>query len=133
MFIVASILAFLYVLAWLIGFRISFTDLKRSHIQPNYNQAPRPVQIYEGKITINFSSCNQDRIRIDIPFGSITIAVEGKKNDVCRLYYGGEVENPSWDGSLPVVCDVPTELGIVTFERDGFGFSFEQISQYCES
>jgi len=61
------------------------------------------------------------------------LAVEGIKGSVCRIYYGGEVENPNWDGKLTSVCEVPTTKGKMTFPKGGFGVDLSSIGEYCST
>lgn len=101
-----------------------------SNIKPDYSES-RTISEDGGLVTVDFSQCTQDRRRIDVTFGSTTIAVEGKRGSVCRIYYGGEVENPDWDGSLPGTCDVPTSLGKVSFSKTSYSVDLSAIQEYC--
>lgn len=83
------------------------------------------------KIDINFDQCSPITRRINVAFGSTTIKIQGKDGDICELYYGGEVENPNWDGKLPNKCRVPTNSGTLTFAKSGYGVNLSAIQQYC--
>jgi len=85
----------------------------------------------DNKILINFDVCSPTTRRIDVDFGSTTIEIQGKEGDFCKLNYGGEVENPNWDGNLPNKCRVPTNLGTMAFTKSNYGVNLSAIQQYC--
>lgn len=83
------------------------------------------------KILINFDICSPTIRRVSVAFGSTTIEIQGKEGDFCKLNYGGEVENPNWDGKLLNKCEVPTSLKLITFTKSNYGVDLSQIQQYC--
>ena len=83
-------------------------------------------------VTINFDVCSPQTHRIDAGFGSTTIEVIGKDGQMCSINYGGEVENPNWDGKLTNKCQVPTSLQTMTFDISNFGVDLSAIYKYCE-
>jgi len=98
---------------------------------PNYDETTRTIKQKDSTVSIDFEQCTEDRRRIDVAFGSTTIGVLGKDNGNCILVYGGEVENPNWDGVLGNRCSVPTTLGKLSFEAGAYGIDLSIISQYC--
>jgi hypothetical protein len=105
-------------------------DEKAAYIQPDYSES-RTIKDKENNIIINFETCTQDKKRKDVGFGSTTIAIIGKSGKYCILRYGGEIENPNWDGELPVKCSVPQEYGEVEFTTNNYGIDFQPIEKYC--
>ncbi len=95
------------------------------------NLENRTIGEQGSKITVNFGQCLPDRRRIDTAFGSTTIMISGKSNDFCVLAYGGEVENPNWNGSLPFKCSVPASMGTAEFVKGTNGVDLGAIGKYC--
>lgn len=82
-------------------------------------------------LTVDFSVCQVGRKSVDVAFGSTTYEIIGKKSNTCEINYGGEVENPNWDGKLNTNCLVPTTLGKVKFGTTQYGVDFLPIKNYC--
>ncbi len=83
--------------------------------------------------TIDFSACLAERKGVTVAFGSTTYEVTGKKLDACEINYGGEVENPNWDGKLDTSCLVPISLGKIEFKTNQYGADFSPIKNYCSA
>ena len=93
-----------------------------------------PTMRKNGEVVmINFSLCKPERKSFAVAFGSTTIQTLGIEDDVCQLKYGGEIENPKWDGKLDTTCDVPTNQGIVSFSTTNEGINFASIEKYCRT
>ncbi len=43
--------------------------------------------------------------------------------------WGGEVENPNWDGKLVNRCLVPLNLGKIDFEVSNYGINYSPIKE----
>jgi len=99
--------------------------------KPNYSETTRTIKKDGEIVYIDFEQCTEDLRRIDVAFGSTTIGVVGKDNGNCILIYGGEVENPNWDGELKNKCSIPISLGKTTFKSGPYGVDLSTISQYC--
>ena len=82
-------------------------------------------------VVINFSLCKPEKKHFDVAFGSTTIQILGITSKVCKLQYGGEVENPKWDGKLDTTCQVPINQGTLVFQIKNEGIDFSTIKQYC--
>lgn len=82
-------------------------------------------------IAIDFGSCVPAQQRVDVAFGSTTYKITGMNGNNCVMLYGGEVEDPSWNGSLGTTCTVPASLGVQTFEKGNNGVDFSPIQAYC--
>lgn len=84
-------------------------------------------------VTVDFGQCVADQKRIFVPFGSTVIDVVGPQGgDICLIKYGGEVENPNWDGQLPFSCSVPRSLGAINFLKGQIGVDMSPIQKYCK-
>ncbi len=83
--------------------------------------------------TIDFSACPNGRKSVTVAFGSTTYEVTGKKLSACEINYGGEVENPNWDGKLDTNCLVPISLGKIEFKTNQYGVDFSPIKNYCSA
>src|SRR3989344_9026618 len=101
-------------------------EINYNNIKSDYS-ATRTIKQDDELITIDFSQCTQDRVRIDVGFGSTTIVIGGKKGSNCKVNYGGEIENPNWDGSLPVTCEIPVNIGKISFSKTNYGVNFSPI------
>ncbi|KKR91679.1 MAG: hypothetical protein A2071_09040 [Bacteroidetes bacterium GWC1_47_7] len=99
-------------------------------VQPDYSPG-RTIQEVGQNVSVNFSQCTSDVRRIDVAFGSTTIEIQGKEGVNCKLNYGGEVENPNWDGKLQNKCRIPANLGTLTFAKSGYGVDLSAIQRYC--
>ncbi len=86
-----------------------------------------------GVVAIKFERCSRQRHTVYVGFGSTTIEVAGKDGQNCNLNYGGEIENPNWDGKLTTHCQVPINLGTLTFDTSNYGVDFSAIEKYCSS
>jgi len=101
-------------------------------LKPDYSEETRAIKETEEEITINFEQCSEGRRRVDVELGSTTIEIKGKTSDgKCQMDYGGEVENPNWDGSLPNKCLVPTSLKTVVFKKTMYGLDLTLINDHC--
>ena len=103
----------------------------------NTNQNTNKVEVTsfsetENSIMINFYTCELAKHRIDVALGSTTFDIREITDDSCVMYYGAEVENPLWDGTLDMICYVPLGLGEVTFPKTDLGVNFNSIQQYCD-
>ena len=81
--------------------------------------------------SIDFASCQPMTNQIDVALGSTTYQIVGKSGSNCLMNYGGEVENPRWDGKLPNHCKIPLSLGSKSFYAGNMGVDFTSISKYC--
>lgn len=82
-------------------------------------------------ISINFSLCLPNKLRIDTAFGSSSYQITGKQNNNCLINYGSEIENPNSKGELQNHCKIPTSLGIKKFPVGETGVDFSSIQQFC--
>jgi hypothetical protein len=82
-------------------------------------------------VVLDFGQCQPGRARIDVAFGSVTFELKGRSGQFCLLDYGGEVEDPRWDGKLTTTCRVPTSLGKRQFPSHDEGVDLRQIESYC--
>jgi len=112
------------------GEETSLTYSTKSDIKPDYSTT-RTIKQEGELVTIDFNQCTQDKMRIDVGFGSTTIVIGGKKGSNCNINYGGEIENPNWDGSLPVTCEIPVNIGKISFSKTNYGVNFSPIENYC--
>lgn len=94
---------------------------------------PLSCQNGTGFYEIDFNNCTPRIRRIDLALGSTTYEILGPSNDglSCRFRWGGEVENPMWDGVLRTECLVPRKLGKQKFAIFGGGLNFSPIEKYC--
>ncbi|MFY9225819.1 MAG: hypothetical protein WAQ98_24285 [Blastocatellia bacterium] len=83
-------------------------------------------------IVINFSECKPDAKVVYVAFGSTTYEILSKQDNNCLMNYGGEIENPEWDGFLNMSCSIPTELGKQEFKVTEAGVDFSPIAKYCK-
>ena len=84
-----------------------------------------------GMVTIDFRACRHHGERVWTAEGSTTYLVLGVQGMACRMRYGGEVEDPRWDGRLPIVCLVPRRLGSIAFGISPYRVDFSPIGRYC--
>lgn len=82
-------------------------------------------------LELNFLTCEPKQERVYVSLGSSAYQVQGKTGDFCVLRYGGEVENPNWDGKLTTECQIPTSVGLRQFPVKELGVDFSSIRQYC--
>ena len=93
----------------------------------------KPTIADENKtIVINFSECKPDTKVIYVAFGSTTYEILSKQENNCLMNYGGEVENPNWDGFLNMSCSIPVELEKQEFKVTDAGVDFSPINKYCK-
>ncbi len=97
-------------------------DLSNTTIQKNGNT-----------IIINFAKCIPDKKTFAFGFGSGTIQIVGFADDVCQIKYGGEIEDPKWDGKLNTTCGVPVNKGTLYFQTDNYSIDFSSIKKYCKT
>ena len=91
----------------------------------------RTLRDNQDQVLIDFSKCKPDVRRFDVNFGSTTVEITGKENNICSLNYGGEVENPDWDGKLTSSCKIPASLGERHFRKGRYGVDLSAIRKYC--
>ena len=82
-------------------------------------------------IVIDFSKCTRGSDTVYFGLGSAHFAFEGIEGGRCIFYYGGEIENPNWNGSLPFMCKVPTRLNKETYSVKDDGILLEKLEKYC--
>jgi len=93
----------------------------------------KPTIADENKtVVINFAECKPDTKVIYVAFGSTTYEVVSKQKNNCLMNYGGEVENPNWDGFLNMSCSIPVKLGKQEFKVTDAGVDFSPIAKYCK-
>jgi len=85
----------------------------------------------KDQLEIDFSVCKPDRKRIGVSFGSTTYEIVSKEGDKCIMNYGGEVENPNWDGKLTTKCLVPISFGKQIFFKTHYGVDFSPLKDFC--
>ena len=124
------VLIVLFGAIYLIQQKFSSLPVEDSYLKAEDMSNPT-MQKNGNEIVINFSLCKPEKKRFDVAFGSTTIQILGITDKVCQLKYGGEVENPNWDGKLDTVCEVPTYLGVVGFQTNTTSIDFSAIKQYC--
>ncbi|QQS19874.1 prepilin-type N-terminal cleavage/methylation domain-containing protein [Candidatus Saccharibacteria bacterium] len=112
--------------------QISRNPSNTATTQPD-NSAARTLQDSKDQVTIDFAKCTADINRFNVAFGSTTIEIKGKDADVCLLNYGGETENPNWDGKLDTSCRVPVSEGKKQFSKNNYGVSLGSIDQFCSN
>ena len=95
--------------------------------------SPTPNTENDNDVTIDFNRCAPETKRIDVAFGSTTFEILGKSEKGCLMNYGGEIENPNWDGFLDKSCVIPFSLGKQRFGRTGMGVDFSSLASYCQS
>lgn len=82
--------------------------------------------------TIDFSKCSACSQKVDVALGSTTLELDPLiDGNSCVLRYGGEVENPNWNGVLDRECRVPLSQGVVTLKSGNYGIDFSPISSFC--
>ena len=88
-----------------------------------------------ASIVIDVATCAKaDPVRTYGPLGSTTYQVQGKKDALCLLDWGEEIEDPRWNGSLDHHCQVPVALGTVRLARIGrTGLDMAPLEKYCAS
>jgi hypothetical protein len=92
-------------------------------------QLPKPGNA--TSVIMDFSNCSRGSDSVSFAFGSMHFAFEGIKENNCVFYYGGEVEDPNWDRSLPYKCNVPVALGKKTYTVSTMGVLMEELNNYC--
>ena len=86
----------------------------------------------EDSLAVDFANCSACSETVYVGFGSTAYEVLGKKDSYCAIRYGGEVENPNWNGKLDTTCKVPTGFGTGVFKVTNYGVDFSAISDYCQ-
>lgn len=130
-----KILVILFVLfggIYLLQQKFSFLPLEESYLKAEDMSNPT-IQKNGESVMFNFSLCKPEEKRFDVAFGSTTIQIVGKSDNLCVFKYGGEVENPKWDGKLDTTCEVPLNQGIATFNTTNTGIDFSSIKRYCKT
>ena len=92
-------------------------------------QLPEPGKT--TSIIMNFTNCSKGSDTVYFGMGSTHFVFEGIKQNNCVFYYGTEIENPSWDGTLPFKCTVPIGLDKKTYSVGNFGISMKELDAYC--
>lgn len=93
---------------------------------------PQPTSKPIGNtISIDFTTCTPTKDHVSVDFGSTKYEVKGKSGNFCHMDFGGEVENPNWDGKLTSFCKIPVSQGLMTFETTQYGIDFAKIAIYC--
>ena len=82
-------------------------------------------------VEIDFKACAPTSERVYVAFGSTTYQIVGPSQQGCVMLYGGEVENPSWKGTLDHLCVVPSTMGRQSFRRTKYGLDMSVIEKYC--
>lgn len=105
-----------------------------SNVTDLTNPSPTPVDTNSSMdVVIDFESCApRERSTVYVDFGSTTYEIIGKSESGCVMKYGGEVENPRWDGFLDKTCTVPFKLGTQRFRRTQVGVDFSTLEEYCK-
>lgn len=125
--IIASILLLLtIVVGWFVWVHERAMDDEDAPLE-----ASSSLESQDDAVLIDFASCAPGMRRFDVAFGSTTIQIKGKEKDACVILYGGEVENPNWDGKLDTTCKVPVSLGQATFAKGSAGIDLSVIDEYC--
>jgi hypothetical protein len=93
----------------------------------------RLAALTDKSIEIDFNDCTPRKQRIDVDFGSTTYEIVGPSQDgvSCVFRWGGEVENPNWDGWLTRECLIPRRLGKQRFPVTQAGVNFSSIEKHC--
>lgn len=84
-------------------------------------------------VIIDFDLCVPERKGVAVDFGTTVYEVVGKTEKGCLMKYGGEVENPIWDGFLDKICIIPISLGKQKFSRTSDGLNFSSLMPYCQT
>lgn len=84
------------------------------------------------KVSIDFENCKQCKDVEYVGFGSTHLELIGMLNGKCQMNWGGEIENPNWDGKLVNHCLIPSNLGKLEFDVSNYGVNFSSINKYCE-
>ena len=98
---------------------------------PLITVSAQPIDDRDVPVEIDVAACEPKQERIFVAFGSTTYQIVGPSQHGCVLLYGGEVENPSWDGLLNKTCVVPMSLGRLAFAKTKTGVDFSTIEKYC--
>lgn len=118
--------------AYLVRQHFTALPLEESYIKADDISNPT-IKKLEDAVQLNFELCQNTQQTIAVAFGSTTVRVVGKKGSTCEMHYGGQVENPNWDGKLTNTCLVPIDQGTQRFPLTAYGINFESISQYCST
>ena len=130
-----KILVILFVLfggIYLLQQKFSFLPIEESYLKAEDMSNPT-IQKNGESVMFNFSLCKPEKKRFDVAFGSTTIQIVGKSDNLCVFKYGGEVENPNWDGKLDTACEVPLNQETATFNTTNTGIDFSSIKRYCKT
>ena len=107
--------------------KVDLSDIKNDWNNPN-----RTISKNETTVNINFEQCTPDNEVVYVGLGSTHIVIKGKENNKCIMYYGGEVENPRYNGSMSFRCEIPTNT-YQQFSKEAVGVDFSEIDKYCVS
>jgi hypothetical protein len=133
-FVLSRKLLLIFIVIGVVGAGIAYLphgSPTTDNVKPDYSEH-RTIKEMDDKVFVNFKQCTADRRTIFVSFGSTVIVIRGaEKNGSCSLKYGGEVENPKWNGDLPFDCTVPISLGSIAFPKTQYGVDFSSIQQYC--
>ena len=103
-----------------------------SDIKSDWNNTNRTISKTETTVNINFEQCTPDMEVVYVALGSTHIVIKGKEDNKCIMYYGGEVENPNYNGSMTKRCEIPTDT-YQQFPKEQIGVDFSEIDKYCSS
>lgn len=97
----------------------------------SYNLLSYVDGVEEQTITLDFSSCNSCQVNIPMAFGADGYQMKDLNDNQCVLSWGGEVENPDWNGEYKYRCRIDKNLGKMVFTVGLFGIDFSPIMEYC--
>ncbi|GEM_PF-2915188 len=100
-------------------------------IVPAVQAIEAPIDDRSLPVEIDFATCEPKEERVYVPLGSTTYQIIGPTDQGCLLRYGGEVENPSWDGFLDKTCVIPTALGLQAFHKTDTSVDLSALDAYC--
>ncbi len=98
---------------------------------PAVQAIEEPIDDRDVPVEIDFAACEPMQERVYVPFGSTTYQVVGPTDLGCLMRYGGEAENPSWDGFLDKTCVVPATVGRRLFRKTHINVDFSALDAYC--
>ena len=115
---------------WFLANNRLTSSRKKVDTAPDYSPT-RTIQEVGNTVVLNLEQCTPDVRRVDVAFGSTTLEIIGREGASCNLNYGGEVENPNWNGVLTNRCKIPQILKSVTFGKTNYGVDLSAIQKYC--
>lgn len=93
----------------------------------------RPIKEAGDTMALDFAKCTPDLFRTYLPMGSFTFEMAGTDGRNCLLNFGGEVEDPTWNGDLLTTCKVPASAGTVTLRRGETKVDTSPLDAYCHA